>query len=35
LPDEGKYRIVLLSNREEYGTYLGIGEIEALRGSGH
>ena len=35
LPDEGKYRVVLLSNREEYGTYLGIGEIEALRGSGH
>jgi transglutaminase-like putative cysteine protease len=35
LPDEGKYRIVLLSNREEYGTYYGIGEIEALRGSGH
>ena len=35
LPDEGRYRVVLLSNREEYGTYLGIGEIEALRGSGH
>lgn len=34
LPDEGKYRVVLLSNREEYGTYLGIGEIEALRGRG-
>jgi transglutaminase/protease-like cytokinesis protein 3 len=32
LPDEGTYRIVLLSNREEYGTYQGIGEIEALRG---
>jgi CTP:molybdopterin cytidylyltransferase MocA len=32
LPDEGKYRVVLLSNREEYGTYHGIGEIEALRG---
>ena len=31
LPEEGKYRVVLLSNREEYGTYLGIGEIEALR----
>ena len=31
LPDEGKYRVVLLSNREEHGTYLGIGEIEALR----
>ena len=31
LPDEGTYRVVLLSNREEYGTYLGIGEIEALR----
>jgi len=31
LPDEGKYRVVLLSNREEYGTYYGIGEIEALR----
>jgi transglutaminase/protease-like cytokinesis protein 3 len=35
LPDAGTYRVVLLSNREEYGTYLGIGEIEALRGSGH
>jgi transglutaminase-like putative cysteine protease len=34
LPDEGTYRVVLLSNREEYGTYLQIGEIEALRGSG-
>ena len=32
LPDEGTYRVVLLSNREEYGTYQWIGEIEALRG---
>ncbi|HET6900774.1 MAG TPA: transglutaminase domain-containing protein, partial [Vicinamibacteria bacterium] len=32
LPDAGTYRVVLLSNREEYGTYWGIGEIEALRG---
>jgi transglutaminase-like putative cysteine protease len=35
LPDEGKYRVALFSNREEYGTYQGIGEIEALRGGGH
>ena len=31
----GRTASILLSNREEHGTYLGIGEIEALRGSGH
>jgi hypothetical protein len=32
LPDEGTYRVVLFSNRERYGTYHQVGEIEALRG---
>jgi transglutaminase/protease-like cytokinesis protein 3 len=32
LPDEGTYRVVLFSNKERYGTYQQIGEIEALRG---
>ena len=34
LPDEGTYRVVLFSNKERYGTYQHIGEIEALRGKG-
>jgi transglutaminase-like putative cysteine protease len=34
LPEEGRYRVVLFSNKEEYGTYQEIGEIEALRGKG-
>ena len=35
LPEEGTYRIVLFSNRELYGTYAQMGEIEALRRGGH
>jgi transglutaminase/protease-like cytokinesis protein 3 len=34
LPEEGTYRVVLFANRERYGTYQQVGEIEALRGSG-
>jgi len=34
LPDAGTYRVVLFSNRQPYGTYHQVGEIEALRGSG-
>jgi hypothetical protein len=34
LPDAGTYRVVLFSNRQPYGTYQQVGEIEALRGSG-
>jgi transglutaminase/protease-like cytokinesis protein 3 len=32
LPEEGTYRVRLLSNGERYGTYHYVGEIEALRG---
>jgi len=32
LPDEGTYRVVLFANRQPYGTYQQVGEIEALRG---
>jgi hypothetical protein len=32
LPQEGAYRVRLLSNGELYGTYNQVGEIEALRG---
>jgi len=32
LPEEGAYRVRLLSNGELYGTYNQVGEIEALRG---
>ena len=31
LPDEGTYRVVLFANRQPYGTYQQVGEIEALR----
>jgi transglutaminase-like putative cysteine protease len=31
LPDQGTYRVVLFSNRAREGTYLQVGEIEALR----
>jgi hypothetical protein len=34
LPEEGRYRVVLFSNMERYGTYQQIGEIEALRAKG-